>query len=99
MAAIERGFTVLCEKPVALTASDAEAMAAAAEARGLTTMVPFTYRWMPTHRWIKELIDDGYVGRPYHLNLRYFTGFARDPGYSWRFDVFFFQAEDGIRVA
>jgi predicted dehydrogenase len=87
VAAIARGFPVLCEKPVALTAADAESMAAAAEARGLTTMVPFTYRWMPTHRWIKELIDDGYVGRPYHVNLRYFAGFARDQTYSWRFDV------------
>ncbi len=87
MAAIERDLAVLCEKPVALTASEAEAMARAAAARGLVTMVPFTYRWMPTHQWIKELIDDGYVGRPYHLTLRYFAGFARDPAYSWRFDV------------
>ena len=87
MAAIERDMAVLCEKPVALTAAEAEAMAEAAAARGLVTMVPFTYRWMPTHQWIKELIDDGYVGRPYHLTLRYFAGFARDPAYSWRFDV------------
>jgi predicted dehydrogenase len=87
MAAIERDLAVLCEKPVALTAAEAEAMAEAAAARGLVTMVPFTYRWMPTHQWIKELIDDGYVGRPYHLTLRYFAGFARDPAYSWRFDV------------
>jgi predicted dehydrogenase len=87
MAAIERDLAVLCEKPVALTAAEAEAMAEAAAARGLVTMVPFTYRWMPTHQWIKELIDDGYVGRPYHVTLRYFAGFARDPAYSWRFDV------------
>jgi predicted dehydrogenase len=87
MAAIERDMAVLCEKPVALSAADAAAMAAAAEARGLVTMVPFTYRWMPTNRWIKELVDDGYVGAPYHMTFRYYAGYARDSAYSWRFDV------------
>jgi len=32
------------------------------------------------------LIDDGYLGDPFHLGLRYFTGFARDGEYAWRFD-------------
>jgi predicted dehydrogenase len=87
MAAIERGLHVLCEKPLALTAADAAAMARAADDAGLATMVPFTYRWMPTNQWVKALIDEGYVGRPYHANLRYFADFARGAGYSWRFDV------------
>jgi predicted dehydrogenase len=87
MAALGRGLHVLCEKPLALTAAEADAMATTAVAAGLVTMVPFTYRWMPTNRWMKELVDDGYVGRPYHVNLRYFAGYAREPGYAWRFDV------------
>ncbi|HET9600320.1 MAG TPA: Gfo/Idh/MocA family oxidoreductase [Acidimicrobiales bacterium] len=87
MAAADRGLHVLCEKPVALSADEAAAMAAAAEAAGIVTMVPFTYRWMPTNRWMKALVEEGYVGQPYHLNLRYFTGYARGPEYSWRFDV------------
>ena len=49
-------------------------------------MVPFTYRNMPTNQYIKQLIDEGYVGKPYHLSMRYFAGYARDGAYAWRFD-------------
>ena len=56
-----------------------------AEQAGATTMVPFTYRFMPTNQWVKQLIDDGHLGRPFHLDLRYFTGFALDGEYAWRF--------------
>ncbi len=87
MAAIERGLAVLCEKPLSLDATLAAEMVEAAEAAGVTTMTPFTYRCMPTFRWTKQLIDEGYVGRPYHLHLRYFTGYARDGDYAWRFDT------------
>ena len=53
---------------------------------GAITLVPFTYRYMPTNQFVKRLIDTGYVGRPFHLNMRYFTGYARDHEYNWRFD-------------
>ena len=53
---------------------------------GSRRCAPFTYSFMPTARYLKELIDDGYLGSPYHLNMRYYTGFARDGDYRWRFD-------------
>ncbi len=86
LAAIERGLHVLCEKPLALDAEQAAEMAAAADAAGVTTLVPFTYHYMPMNQWLKRLIDEGYVGRVRHVNLRYYTGYASDPSYSWRFD-------------
>lgn len=86
MAALDRELPVLCEKPLALTSTQASAMADRAHDAGVVTLVPFTYRYMPTNQYVKRLIDDGYLGRPFHLNLRYFTGFARDGEYSWRFD-------------
>ena len=86
LAALDRGLHVLCEKPLSLTAESASAVAARAREVGATTMVPFTYRYMPTNQFLKQLISDGYLGRPFHLNLRYFTGYAREPGYNWRFD-------------
>ena len=86
MQALDRGLHVLCEKPLSIDLESAEAMVRSAERVGATTMVPFTYRYMPTNQFLKRLIDDGYVGRPFHLNMRYFTGYAREPGYSWRFD-------------
>ena len=84
--AIAAGVHLLLEKPVALDAADAMEIAAAADTAGLTTMVPFTYRWMPANRFVKQLIEDGAIGTPHHANLRYYAGFASEPGYSWRFD-------------
>lgn len=84
--ALEHGLDVLCEKPLGRTAAEAAEMCAAATAAGAITMVPFTYRYMPVNRWVKQLIDDGYLGEAFHLGLRYFTGFARDGEYAWRFD-------------
>ncbi len=86
MEALEVGLHVLCEKPLALRYGHAEEMAALAAEKGVTHCTPFTYRFMPTNRYINELIEDGYIGRPYHLNLRYYTGYARTPGYGWRHD-------------
>ena len=86
LAALDRELHVLCEKPLSLTAESASAMAARATEVGAITLVPFTYRYMPTNQFVKRLIDNGYLGRPFHLNLRYFTGYAREPGYNWRFD-------------
>jgi myo-inositol catabolism protein IolC/predicted dehydrogenase len=87
MAALERGLHVLCEKPLALNGDQAAVMAEAASRTGRITMVPFTYHYMPVNRWVHRLIRQGYVGRVRHVDVRYYTGFAHDPGYSWRFDA------------
>ena len=87
MTAIERGLHVLCEKPLAMNYTEAIRMTEAAKSAGVKTMVSFTYRFMPTARYLKELIEQGYIGKPYHLNMRYYTGYARDGKYMWRFDL------------
>ncbi len=87
MKAIEAGLHVLCEKPLTFTYAEARQLAEAADRKGVKHMVPFTYRFMPAARYLKELIDSGYIGTPYHLNLRYYTGFGRGSGYDVRFDV------------
>jgi predicted dehydrogenase len=86
MAALDRRLAVLCEKPLGLNDDQAVAMAAAANKSGAVTMVPFTYRYMPTNQYVHRLIGEGFVGRPYHLSMRYFAGYARDGEYAWRFD-------------
>ena len=86
LAAMDRGLHVLCEKPLGLSYREAAEMAARAAAANALCMTPFTYRYMPVNRYLKQLVDDGYLGRPLHLNLRYFTGFGQAGGYNWRFD-------------
>jgi predicted dehydrogenase len=85
--ALERGLHVLCEKPLGLDHREASELADLAESHDVTTLVPFTYAFMPTNRYLKRLIDEGFLGRPHHLNLRYLSGYALAPEYSWRFDV------------
>lgn len=87
MAGIDHGLHVLCEKPLGMSAREARELAEAARRAGVTTMVPFTYRFMPANRYLKELLEEGWLGQPYHLNLRYYTGFGRSGAYAWRFDV------------
>jgi predicted dehydrogenase len=87
MASIERGLHVLCEKPLGLDYRQASEMVEAAAQAGVTTLVPFTYRYMPTTRFVKQLLDEGYLGDPYHLNLRYYTAYGRSGGYLWRMDM------------
>ena len=87
MKALENGIHVLCEKPIAHAYQQAKEMADLAEEKGVKHLVPFTYSFMPTARYLKELIDNGYLGDPYHLNLRYYTGYARGSEYLWRLDT------------
>ena len=69
--AARRGYHVICEKPLALSLDHAREMLAAVEAAGVHHMTFFTYRWGPHLVRMKELIDEGYVGRPLYAELRY----------------------------
>jgi len=86
MAALDAGLHVLCEKPLALNAAQAHEMAAKARQTGLKNMAPFTYRYMPSFGYLKQLVDGGYIGQPYHLNMRYYADYGREPKYQWVFD-------------
>jgi predicted dehydrogenase len=64
--AARAGKHVLCEKPLALNAHDAQAMATAAEQAGVRHMTAFTYRFVPAMRYLHHLIARGDLGQPYH---------------------------------
>jgi len=66
MTAARAGKHVLCEKPLALNATDAAAMAAEAEKAGVRHMTAFTYRFVPAMRYLHHLIGRGDLGQPYH---------------------------------
>ncbi|HZO88730.1 MAG TPA: Gfo/Idh/MocA family oxidoreductase [Chthonomonadaceae bacterium] len=86
MQALEAGLHVLCEKPLALTVAQAGEMARKAEASGVRNMVFFTSRWLPTHRYLKELVAEGFIGRCFHCSIQHFMGYGRSGQYNWRFD-------------
>ncbi|HRZ36954.1 MAG TPA: Gfo/Idh/MocA family oxidoreductase [Candidatus Paceibacterota bacterium] len=66
LAAVAQGKHVLCEKPLALNAADALAMAEAAERAGVRHMTAFTYRFVPAMRYLHDLVKRGDLGQPYH---------------------------------
>jgi predicted dehydrogenase len=61
-ALMERGIHVLCEKPLAISSADAEAMIAGAEARGLHFTMASKFRYVADVQKAKELIVDGTIG-------------------------------------
>jgi predicted dehydrogenase len=67
-AAIGAGKHVLCEKPVAYDYRETRRLAERARAAGLKTKLGFTFRYSPAMRYMKALIDEGFVGTPYIFN-------------------------------
>jgi predicted dehydrogenase len=63
IAAAEAGKHVLCEKPLAMTADDAQRMVDACEAAGVRLMEAFMYRLHPTWAAVNELVGSGRIGR------------------------------------
>lgn len=62
-AALEAGKHVLCEKPIAMDAAQARAMAAKAEEKGLLLMEAFMYRFHPQWVRAREIVASGELGR------------------------------------
>ncbi|KRA24917.1 dehydrogenase [Microbacterium sp. Root61] len=74
IAALDAGKHVLCEKPLANTVDEAEAMADAAvraAKRGVRSMVGFTYRRVPAVMFLRELIAEGVVGDVQQVRAAY----------------------------
>ena len=68
MAALEAGKHVLCEKPVAYDYMETRRAAGIAAAKGLKTKLGFTFRYAPAMRYMKALIDEGFIGEPFIFN-------------------------------
>ncbi len=85
--ALEAGLHVMCEKPLAMNAVQAREMTDSAHAKRLVNMTFYTFRWMPQYRYMKQLIEEDYLGAPYHASLRFHAAYARSGEYVWRLDA------------
>jgi predicted dehydrogenase len=87
-AALAHGKHVLCDKPFGLGAADAEAMLAAAEAAGVVHALNFEFRCHPARQRLRELLADGAIGRPEHVQWFSVSAGTRVPlrRYGWLFD-------------
>ncbi len=71
IAALEAGAHVLCEKPVALTLTDAREMFATAEKNGRILTVGTHYRWSTAMRMGRKSVDEGFFGDIYMIRTVY----------------------------
>jgi predicted dehydrogenase len=85
VAALEAGKHVICEKPIANDAAAAERMWLAAKKAGVVTQVAHNYRHTPAIAYIRQLLDDGTLGKPLQLRISYMSegGFG-GPMFGWR---------------
>ncbi len=82
------GKHVLCEKPMARSLEDAEAMVAAAEAApGQQATIGFTFRRSPAVGAVREQLQTGALGEAVHFNGHYWCDYGVDPDgpMSWRY--------------
>jgi predicted dehydrogenase len=82
IAALDAGKHVLCEKPLANTVEEAEAMAdaaARASVHGIRAMVGFTYRRVPAVTLLRDMIAEGSVGRIAQVRVSYRQDWLVDP--------------------
>jgi predicted dehydrogenase len=91
VAALRAGKHVLCEKPLANTVAEAEAMVAAAEAaaaQGVKAMVGFTYRRVPAVQLARQLVAAGELGEIREARAVYLQDWLSDPEapMTWRLD-------------
>ena len=63
--ALRAGCHVLCEKPMAMSASEGHAMIAAAEKAGRRLMINFSYRFLHGGQALKRAVDRGELGDVY----------------------------------
>ncbi|OKI54855.1 Gfo/Idh/MocA family protein [Micromonospora sp. CB01531] len=86
VAALARDLDVISEKPMVTTAADARrVLEAERDSRG-SVLVTHNMRYIPRHRQIKQLIQDGRLGRITHVALDYHVDLRHGGSYFQRWN-------------
>lgn len=93
IAAAQAGKMILCEKPLAMNAAEAQKMVEAVEKAGVANMVWYNYRRVPAVTLAKRLIEEGRLGRIFHYRAQFLQDWTINPEVPqggtalWRLDV------------
>jgi predicted dehydrogenase len=71
IAAAKAGKIVMCEKPLGRTSAEAVAMVNAVESANVPNMVWYNYRRVPAVMLLKQLLDEGRLGRIFHYRAKF----------------------------
>ena len=84
---LEAGVNVICEKPLCLDAKEGAALARCAHELNLVAAVPYTYRYHPLVREIRQRRIDGEFGKVHLIHGSYLQDWLLSPeASSWRVD-------------
>jgi predicted dehydrogenase len=84
--AARAGKNVFCEKPMARTAEQAEEMARVCSENGVRLMIGHCIRFWPEYGLLKQIVDDGRLGRLLSINLTRFGEFPTWSSENWLAD-------------
>ena len=93
IAAAEAGKMILCEKPLARDAKEAQPMVDAVEKAGVANTVWYNYRRIPAVTLIKQVVDEGKLGRIFHYRASFLQDWTISPDVpqggpgTWRLDA------------
>ena len=77
------GLDVICQKPMAWSMADAQAMVTACRQAGVTFMVHENWRWQSPIREFKRLLDTGIIGPPFFGRVSFRSDFDPFAGQAW----------------
>ena len=85
--ALEHGKHVLCEKPIAANAAEAERMAAAARATGRVLAEAFHWRYHPLAARMRDIIESGELGTIRHVEAHFCIPLLKRGDIRYRLDL------------
>ena len=86
--AVATGHAVLCDKPFGVDATQAHDLLAAAEVAECVHLLNFEFRYDPTRALVRQLIADGAIGAPEHVQWTHVSAGSRQPlrPHGWLFE-------------
>jgi len=85
--ALAAGAHVICEKPLAMTAAEGEALLGLAEAAGVVHAVNFNFRFYALPRQVRAMVAAGEMGTLYLIHGGYLQDWLlRETDWNWRLD-------------
>jgi predicted dehydrogenase len=83
LAALDHGKAVLCEKPMALNADEAQQMTQRAREAGVLALIDHELRFLPGRMKMRELVRQGEIGKVRHARLTFRSDSRADPERPW----------------
>ena len=86
--AAEHHKHILCEKPIAASASDAKRMYEAATKSGVVNAMGFNYRRLPAVLLAKKMLNEGSLGEITQFRTSFLEDWGANPDmpFTWRYD-------------